>query len=401
MTHLDTEDVRLLVVGGGKAGKSLAMNRAEAGWSVAMVERDKIGGTCINVACIPTKALVGSARTLLIAPHAAELGVQLDGEPTISLDALRRHKDSVVGGMVSAHEKMFAESGMDFILGTAHFVAPRTVEIRTRNGDTRRIRGTDVVINTGTTPAVPDLPGIGEAAVWTSETILQLNRLPTRLSILGGGYVGCEFASMFALFGTQVTLVQGRDQLLPRDDPDVAAEVADILTEQGVDLRLGVRTTAGHREPGHGVVTMTLEDGSTVPGEELLVATGRTPVTANLGLESARSSVRRCSATTQARSSPPFRSPCSAACPISGSATPCSPTPPWARASTCSSTPSQTSPSTKPTSPPPTRCRADEPYPCSHPGTDRRRPDWTPRRPWTRVERVEPVPCPAEPGGTA
>ena len=192
MTHLDTEDVRLLVVGGGKAGKSLAMDRAKAGWSVAMVERDKIGGTCINVACIPTKALVGSARTLLIARHAAELGVQLDGEPAISLDALRRHKDSVVGGMVSAHEKMFAESGMDFILGTAHFVAPRTVEIRTRNGDTRRIRGTDVVINTGTTPAVPDLPGIGEAAVWTSETILQLNRLPTRLSILGGGYVGCQ-----------------------------------------------------------------------------------------------------------------------------------------------------------------------------------------------------------------
>jgi probable pyridine nucleotide-disulfide oxidoreductase len=128
---------------------------------------------------------------------------------------------------------------------------------------------------------------IGQAAVWASETILQLNRLPTRLSILDGGYVGCEFASMFALFGTQVTLVQGRDQLLPREDPDVAAEVADILTDQGVDLRLRVRTTAVHREPDHGEVTMTLEDGSTVRGEELLAATGRTPVTADLGLKSA------------------------------------------------------------------------------------------------------------------
>jgi pyruvate/2-oxoglutarate dehydrogenase complex dihydrolipoamide dehydrogenase (E3) component len=152
-----------------------------------MVERDKIGGTCINVACIPTKALVGSARTLLTAGHAAVMGVQLGGEPAISLGALRRHKESVVGGMVSAHEKMFAESGMDFILGTAHFVAPRTVEIRTRDGVTRRIRGRDVVIDTGTAPAVPDLPGIGQADVWTSETILQLNRLPMRLSILGGG----------------------------------------------------------------------------------------------------------------------------------------------------------------------------------------------------------------------
>jgi pyruvate/2-oxoglutarate dehydrogenase complex dihydrolipoamide dehydrogenase (E3) component len=115
------------------------------------------------------------------------MGVRLDGEPAVSLDALRRHKESVVAGMVSAHEKMFTESGMDFILGTARFVAPRTVEIRTRNGGTRRIRGDDVVINTGTPPAVPDLPGIREADVWTSETILQLNRLPMRLSILGGG----------------------------------------------------------------------------------------------------------------------------------------------------------------------------------------------------------------------
>jgi pyruvate/2-oxoglutarate dehydrogenase complex dihydrolipoamide dehydrogenase (E3) component len=126
VAHLDTEDVRLLVVGGGKAGKSLAMDRAKAGWSVAMVERDKIGGTCINVACIPTKALVGSARTLLTAHHAAAMGVRLDGEPAVSLDALRRHKESVVAGMVSAHEKMFTESGMDFILGTARFVGKQS-----------------------------------------------------------------------------------------------------------------------------------------------------------------------------------------------------------------------------------------------------------------------------------
>ena len=124
MVDHDVEDVQLLVVGGGKAGKSLAMDRARAGWPVVMVERDKIGGTCINVACIPTKALVGSARTLLVARNAARMGVELDGTAAISLEALRRHKESVVGGMVSAHEKMFAESGMDFILGTAASSAP-------------------------------------------------------------------------------------------------------------------------------------------------------------------------------------------------------------------------------------------------------------------------------------
>ena len=156
----DVEDVELLVVGGGKAGKSLAMDRAKAGWSVVMVERDKIGGTCINVACIPTKALVGSARTMIAARRAGRMGVQMPGEPSVSADGLRRHKESVVDGMVAAHEKMFAESGMDFILGTARFVAERTVAITTGGGDVRVVRGRDVVINTGSTPAVPSVEAI-------------------------------------------------------------------------------------------------------------------------------------------------------------------------------------------------------------------------------------------------
>ncbi|CAM5617340.1 dihydrolipoyl dehydrogenase family protein [Streptomyces hirsutus] len=287
MSEKDVQDVDLLVIGGGKAGKSLAMDRAKAGWKVAMVERDKIGGTCINVACIPTKALVGSARTLLTARHAARMGIEIGSEPAIDLEALRAHKEDVVGGMVEAHTKLFADSGMDFILGTARFTGKRTAEITTADGATRTVRGRDVVINTGTTPAVPDLPGLAGAQVWNSETILHLERLPETLLILGGGYVGCEFASMFAVFGTRVTLLQGRDQLLPREDRDVADEVARVLTDQGVDVRLGARASAVRREEGRGDVVVTLDDGSEVCGQELLVATGRTPVTAGLGLEAA------------------------------------------------------------------------------------------------------------------
>ena len=286
MNDRDLEDVDLLVIGGGKAGKSLAMDRAKAGWTVAMVERDKIGGTCINVACIPTKALVGSARTVLTARNAEVMGVELEEEPLVSLDGLRQHRSSVVDGMVAAHKKMFADSGMDFILGTARFIGPRTAEIETHGGDIRLLRGTDVVINTGTTPAIPDLPGITESRPWTSETILKLERLPSRLLILGGGYVGCEFASMYALFGSQVIMLQGRSQLLPREDPDVAAEVAEILVDQGVEVRLNARATAVRRN-GNGEVTVILEDGTQVVGYELLVATGRSPVTADLGLAAA------------------------------------------------------------------------------------------------------------------
>ncbi|HEX5533346.1 MAG TPA: FAD-dependent oxidoreductase [Actinomycetales bacterium] len=284
----EVQDVDLLVVGGGKAGKSLAMDRAKAGWNVVMVERDKIGGTCINVACIPTKALVGSARTLLTARDAAQMGVVVDGEPNISLERLRHHKESVVGGMVTAHEKLFADSGMDFVLGVARFVDQRTVEIKTRDGATRLVRGRDVVVNTGTTPAMPDLPGVAESGAWNSETILELRRLPERLLILGGGYVGCEFASMFASFGSEVTLLQGRDQLLPREDSDIADAVTEVLSAQGVDVRLGVRATEVRRDAATGEVEVLLDDGSSVRGEELLAATGRSPVTSELGLDATR-----------------------------------------------------------------------------------------------------------------
>ncbi|NLE80289.1 MAG: FAD-dependent oxidoreductase [Rhodococcus sp.] len=285
MAHSEPDEVDLLVVGGGKAGKSLAMDRAKAGWSVAMVERDKIGGTCINVACIPTKSLVESARTLAAVRQADVMGVEFEGAPAVSLDGLRRHKESVVGGMVDAHETMFTDSPMDFIMGTARFVAPRTVAITTNDGATRLVRGRDVVINTGTTPAVPDLPGIADSDVWTSETILRLDRIPETLLILGGGYIGCEFASMFALFGTKVVLVQSSDQILPREDSDIAGHVAEILTGQGVDVRVGARATSVQREPNRGPVTLTLDDGSAITGDELLVATGRAPVTSELGLD--------------------------------------------------------------------------------------------------------------------
>ena len=282
------EKYDLVVVGGGKAGKSLAMLRAKMGDKVFMVERDKIGGTCINVACIPTKTLVSSARKLVEVRTAASYGVDLPGadlaSARVDLQALRARKESVVGGMVEAHKRMFAAPGLDFVLGTAKFVGPKTVEATLADGSVRVVEGERVLINTGTTPAIPPIEGLGDVAYWTSEDALRLTEIPDRLVILGGGVIGVEMASMMAAFGANVTLIEGGEHILAREDADVAEEMAANLAAQGVTVRTGERAMRVSSD-GEGVVVHTTA--GEVAGTRLLVALGRTPVTKGLGLEAA------------------------------------------------------------------------------------------------------------------
>ena len=282
------EKYDLVVVGGGKAGKSLAMLRAKKGDKVFMVERDKIGGTCINVACIPTKTLVSSARRLAEVRTAAAYGVDLPGadlaSARVDLQALRARKESVVGGMVEAHKKMFAAPGLDFVLGTAKFVGPKTVEAKLADGSVRVVEGEKVLINTGTTPAIPPIEGLSDVDYWTSEDALRLTEIPDRLVILGGGVIGVEMASMMAAFGADVTLIEGGEHILAREDADVAEEMAANLAAQGVTVRTGeraVRLSSGDE----GVLVHTTA--GEVAGTRLLVALGRTPATKGLGLEAA------------------------------------------------------------------------------------------------------------------
>ncbi|MDO4888787.1 MAG: FAD-dependent oxidoreductase [Actinomycetaceae bacterium] len=284
----DIEQFDLVVVGGGKAGKSLAMLRAKLGDSVLMVERDKVGGTCINVACIPTKTLVTSARRLGEVRRAAAYGVVAEGADLdgagIDLAALRSRKEAVVGGMVAAHETMFAAPGLDFVKGSARFVGDKTVEIDLVDGGKRTVAGRKVLINTGTTPAVPDIDGLGDVDYWTSEDILRLEEIPEHLVILGGGVIGVEFASMMATFGAAVTLIEAGERILSREDDDVADQVADGLRAQSVEIVTGERATAV-RSGGRGVIVET--EGGSYEGTRLLVALGRKPVTEGLDLEAA------------------------------------------------------------------------------------------------------------------
>jgi pyruvate/2-oxoglutarate dehydrogenase complex dihydrolipoamide dehydrogenase (E3) component len=278
------EDVDLLVVGGGKAGKTLAMDLARAGRRVVMVERGMIGGTCINVACIPTKSLVTSARLARRAANAQSLGLSL-GTPEVDLDMLRSHKEGVVADMVNLNHHQFLDSGMDFVLGTARFVAERTVEIDLNDGGRRVVRGADVVINTGTVPHLPSVPGLADVEPLNSETIMRLERIPKRLVVIGGGYVGLEFAQMFAAFGSRVTVLDRNARLLPREDADISTVLAECLREDGVEVLADVAVKEVARDEDG--VRLVLEDGRVLVADDVLAATGRDPVTRDLGLDAA------------------------------------------------------------------------------------------------------------------
>ncbi|WP_022868156.1 dihydrolipoyl dehydrogenase family protein [Schaalia vaccimaxillae] len=284
-----THSYDLIVIGGGKAGKSLAMNRAAAGWRVAMIERQYIGGTCINVACIPTKTLVTSARRLLEAQSNDEYGVVGTDTARIDLAGLRERKEGVVGAMVGAHEKMFAADGLDFMRGNARLESDRWVSVDLEDGSHRRIHAERILLNVGSRPSLPPIEGLSEVGAWTNEDILRLESLPKSLAIIGGGYIGVEFASMMSIFGVDVTVISSSDHVLPREDADIAGVVEDGLASQGVTIVHGVRAESVSRKNNQ--TTVVLSDGSSVTADELLVATGRTPNTDGLGLEEAGVSV--------------------------------------------------------------------------------------------------------------
>ncbi|GAA3750824.1 mercuric reductase [Microbacterium kribbense] len=280
------EDVDLLVVGGGKAGKTLAMESASAGAKVAMIERSMIGGTCINVACIPTKTLINSGRVFDTIRRAREFGVAGVDDVHVDIDLLRHRKEDVVGTMVAGQRKAFIGSGMDFIMGEATFVAERTVQVELNDGGVRMLRGADVVVDLGTEPALPPIKGLATSSVQTSNTILRLTSLPASIVILGGGYIGCEYADLLAGIGVDVTLVQGPAHLLPREDVDVSALIEAQFEKAGITLHLGARAQQIART-ADGRVTVTLASGDTVSADDILVALGRTPMTAGAGLERA------------------------------------------------------------------------------------------------------------------
>jgi pyruvate/2-oxoglutarate dehydrogenase complex dihydrolipoamide dehydrogenase (E3) component len=284
----EVEAFEILIVGGGKAGKTLAADLARSGRRVALVERGMIGGTCINVGCIPSKALIKSAAAARLVTRAAEFGIAVERWKT-DMPAVLAYKRAVVAGMVDVNwNTLHGALGENFILGDARFVAPRTIDVRPAGGGpTRRLAGDKLFINLGARAVLPDLPGLADARPLTSESALELGRLPEHLLVLGGGYIGVELGQAFRHLGSRVTIVQRGPHLLPAEDVDVSEAVEFVLRADGVEVLTDAHTLAVDGRSGESVrLRVRVSDGErTIEGTDLLVATGRAPMTRDVGLD--------------------------------------------------------------------------------------------------------------------
>jgi pyruvate/2-oxoglutarate dehydrogenase complex dihydrolipoamide dehydrogenase (E3) component len=274
-----------IIIGTGQAGPSLAARLAASGMRVAIIERGKFGGTCVNTGCTPTKTLVASAYAARMAQRAAEYGVEISGSARVDLPRVKARKDAVVEQSRSSLESWLSSlANVSIYRGHARFVGPRAVSV---GADT--LTGERVFIDVGARPTVPKLPGIDRVPYLTSDSMMELDVLPEHLIIVGGSYVGLEFAQMYRRFGSRVTVVEMGSSLVGREDADVSDAVQGILAAEDIEIRLDAKCITLEGAEHHSVrVGVDCHAGApTLNGTHVLLAVGRTPNTDALGLEKA------------------------------------------------------------------------------------------------------------------
>ena len=283
-----TLHIENVVLGGGEAGKYLAWDLAQQGRPVVVIERALIGGSCPNIACLPSKNVIRSAKVADLVSRAASYGVRTEGA-TVDMTGVRQRKREMVDGMIAIHRRKFAVPHLEFLLAEGFLVGPRTVEARLAEGGSRRFVADRLFLNLGTRATIPDIPGLADARPLTHVEALEIDRLPSHLIVIGGGYVGVEFAQAFRRFGSQVTVLEFGTQLLGREDADVAAAVLSVFEEDGIDVVLGAETQVVEGRSGDTVRlrVKTRTGERTVEGSDILVAAGRMPSTREIGLEEA------------------------------------------------------------------------------------------------------------------
>lgn len=269
-----------VVLGSGQGGNPLAQKLAEQGHRVALIESDHLGGTCINTGCTPTKAMVASAQVAHYVRNAARWGVQV-GDFGVDLPAILRRKNEIVGSFRSGWQKKFdGNDHLKLYRAHARFIGPKQIQAR---DDT--IEGNRIFIDTGAKPTIPPIEGLDSVPYLTNVSLLELEDLPAHLLVLGGGYVGLEFGQMFRRFGSDVTVIQSAEHILPNEDTDITDELRRCLEEEGIKVLVSTRATRVRGRSGSMEVSVETPTGSQLlKGTHLLVATGRTPQTADLDL---------------------------------------------------------------------------------------------------------------------
>jgi len=279
-----------IVIGSGQGGGPLAGKLAKAGKRVALIEREHAGGTCVNEGCTPTKTMIASARAAHLARRAADYGVHVgDGEVRVDLERVRQRKRDIVESFRSGSENSLRKlENLDLLMGTGRFTAPHEVHVELNRGGGLELTAPTIVVDVGTRPTTPPIDGLGSVPYLTNASIMELGEAPEHLLVIGGGYVGVEFAQMFRRFGSRVTLLQRGPQLLTREDGDVADALTGVLREEGIDIWLNAEVGSATRVDGGLRLTAAVDgDTRTVEGSHLLVAAGRQPNTDALGLEQA------------------------------------------------------------------------------------------------------------------
>lgn len=284
----EAEHYDVLVLGSGEGGKYIAWNTASSGKRTALVERRYIGGSCPNIACLPSKNFVHSAKVAHTAIQAAKFGLH-PGAPGLDMEIVRGRKRAMVNGLLEMHEERFAKSGTELICGQGHFVAPKTIEVTVAGGKTRVLSAETVVISTGSRAAIDPIPGLIEAFPLTHIEALELGQVPEHLVVIGGGYVGLEFAQAMRRFGSRVTIVERNFRLLHRADDDVAEFLTQIFVEDGIELLTNAHLKRVNGRSGEQVSLDLEQNGESIQlnGSHILAATGRTPNTDGIGLEKA------------------------------------------------------------------------------------------------------------------
>ena len=273
-----------IIIGTGQSGPALAHRFAAAGKRVAIVERKRFGGTCVNNGCIPTKTLIASARAAHVARRAAEFGVMIKGPVRVDMKAVKARKDAIVKVSNEGVEQgLREEPNISVYVGHARFVGPKQVAV-----NDELLEAAQIFINVGGRADVPPLPGIDTVPYLTNSSMMEVDFLPEHLVILGGSYVGLEFAQMYRRFGSKVTVIQRDARLIPREDEDVSQAIRDILEEEGIRVLTGADVTRVENRDGKVALRVAMTDEvMEVVGSHLLVATGRRPNTDDLGLDRA------------------------------------------------------------------------------------------------------------------